>query len=125
MTKKSAEILDHEREETKYRHELREEMRNEFSKSFAMIDEVKDDVSDLKRDMAVANKSLTDMDSMLKRLLLKMDEFPGKFVTKEEHQTNEKRIEKLEEKQEKINYKIAYWSGIAVVVAFLVEKVWK
>lgn len=70
-------------------------------------------------------KNNAAMDSKMNRILQKLDEQDGKYVTKHEHENNEKRIEKLEGKVESFNIKVATWAGAISVIAFIIAKLWK
>ncbi len=46
----------------------------------------------------VMEEKISAIDAKMARILQKLDEMGGKFVSKEDHDDNRKRIEKLEEK---------------------------
>lgn len=73
----------------------------------------------------VVEEKITALDSKTSRILQKLDEMDGKYVTKHEHENNEKRIEKLEGKVESFNIKVATWAGAISVIAFIIAKLWK
>lgn len=59
----------------------------------------------------VVEEKITALDAKTSRILQKLDEMDGKYVTKHDHENNERRIEKLEGKVESFNIKVATWGG--------------
>ena len=59
----------------------------------------------------VMEDKINAIDAKMARVLEKLDEMGGKFVSREDHDDNKKRIERLEEKTNGFDQRMAWYAG--------------
>ena len=59
----------------------------------------------------VMEDKINAIDAKMARVLEKLDEMGGKFVSREDHEENKKRIERLEEKTNGFDQRMAWYAG--------------
>lgn len=88
--------LEIDKEQTGYRHDIK-----------ANIQKVMVENDDLRTNYALLNQTVQSMKDDLKEIKQMLKDIMADFVRKEDHEENKKRIDKLEEKQEKFSWYIA------------------
>lgn len=110
--------LEVSKEQTELRHEDRKKLSDCIWK-----------VDDLDKKSAVNDnilKNMTDnfqeMKESFDKLVTKIEWFPDRFATKEDHRENSSKISGIEKALDNINLKIAWVSGGFAVIIFLIDK---
>lgn len=110
--------LDISKEQTELRHEDRKKL----SDCIWKVDEL--DKKSAVNDNILKNMSTNfqEMKDSFDKLVTKIELFPDKFATKEDHKENWLKISALEKALDNINLKIAWVSGGFAVIIFLIDK---
>lgn len=102
--------------------ELRHEDRKKLSDCIWKVDEL--DKKSAVNDNVLKNMSTNfqEMKDSFDKLVTKIEWFPDRFATKEDHKENSVKISGIEKALDNINLKIAWVSGGFAVIIFLIDK---
>ena len=102
--------------------ELRHEDRKKLSDCIWKVDEL--DKKSAVNDNVLKNMSTNfqEMKDSFDKLVNKIEWFPDRFATKEDHKENSVKISGIEKALDNINLKIAWVSGGFAVIIFLIDK---
>ena len=111
---------------TKEQTELRHEDRKKLSEYYYIVDGLKTDSALSKLSLTNMTKNFQEMKDSFDKLVTKIEWFPDRFATKEDHKENSSKISGIEKALDNINLKIAGVSGGFAVIIFLIDKYgWK
>ena len=107
---------------SKEQTELRHEDRKKLSDCIWKVDEL--DKKSAVNDNVLKNMSTNfqEMKDSFDKLVTKIEWFPDRFATKEDHKENSVKISGIEKALDNINLKIAWVSGGFAVIIFLIDK---
>ena len=107
---------------SKEQTELRHEDRKKLSDCVWKVDEL--DKKSAVNDNVLKNMSTNfqEMKDSFDKLVTKIEWFPDRFATKEDHKENSVKISGIEKALDNINLKIAWVSGGFAVIIFLIDK---